>query len=132
MDALALLLWVGTGAGTADFDALFTGKTLRFDYLHCGTAGQEQIAVDRFRLEGDWPGSRRQLLDPLDQGKYRFVVHDAANDAPLWSRGFSSIYGEWETTGEAKKAWRAFHESQRLPEPRAKVVLALEKRAPDN
>jgi len=121
-------------AAPSGFDADFTGRTLRFDYHHVGTAqegGVEKIAVDRFRLEGDWAGSRTQLLDPLDHGKYRFVVRDLASGATIWTRGFASIYGEWETTGEAKRAWKAFHESQRFPEPRRPIALALEKRADD-
>lgn len=135
MFALVGIVAALAGAGL-EFDALFTGKTLRFDYHHCGgtrdggAALDERVAVDRFRLEGDWPGSRTQLEDRLDYGKYRFVVIDAAG-ATLFSRGFSSIYGEWETTGEAKRAWKSFHESQRFPEPRAQVTLALQKRADD-
>ncbi len=146
MRTLASLLVVGLAACAAPksdvtppsiplvFDALFTGATLRFDYVHCGTAQGglvDHVAVDRFRLEGEWPGSRTQLLDPLGFGKYRFVVLDQKSGAPIWSRGFCSIYGEWETTGEAKQAWRAFQESQRFPEPKAPVTLVLEKRAPD-
>jgi hypothetical protein len=124
----------GAAPSQPDFDAFFTGGTLRFDYHHFGTADGgvvEHVAVDRFRLEGDWPGSRTKLLDELDYGKYRLVARDAASGRPVFSRGFSSIYGEWETTGEAKKVWGSFHESQRFPEPKAPVVLALEKRTDD-
>jgi IgA Peptidase M64/Peptidase M64 N-terminus len=113
-----------------DFDARFTGRTLRFDFHHCGCATEEQIAPEKFRLEGEWAGSRTQLEDRLDYGNYRLLVRDAGG-ALLWSRGFCSIFGEWSVTGAAKSGWRAFHESQRFPEPKRKVTLALEKRAPD-
>ncbi len=113
------------------FAVHFTGKTLRCDYHHCGTANEEHIAPDRVRLEGDWPGSQTQLLDTLDLGKYRFVVRDAKSGDTIWSTGFSSIYGEWETTSEAKTGWRALHESQRFPEPKGPVILALDKRQGD-
>ena len=43
----------------------------------------------------------------------------------LYSRGFASIYGEWETTGEQKTAHRTFHESLRLPWPREPVTVTL-------
>lgn len=114
------------------FDARFTGRTLRFDYHHCGDATHEQVAPDGFRLENEWAGSRTRLDDDaLGYGKYRFVVRDAKDGARLFSRGFCSIYGEWETTGEAKRQWRSFAESQRFPEPKAPVTVALEKRADD-
>ena len=50
--------------------------------------------------EGAWPGSRTQLIDGTNLGKYRFEVIDRASNRVLYSRGFASIYGEWETTPE--------------------------------
>jgi hypothetical protein len=115
-----------------DFDARFTGLTLRFDYHHCGTSGAEHVCLDRLRLEGPWPGSRTQLHDETNLGKYRFELVDAATHRVLYSRGFCSIYGEWETTGEAREGmWRSFHESQRFPEPRARAQVVLKKRGDD-
>jgi hypothetical protein len=132
---LLLLAWT-TVAHSADFDprfdSRFTGRTLRFDYFHGGTAREEHISLDKLRLEGDWPGSRVHLLDDSNLGKYLFEVIDPAVNPPVWTRGFSSIYGEWETTGEAVAGtWRTFHESVRFPEPRGKVQLVVKKRAAD-
>ena len=115
----------------AEFDARFTGRTLRFDYHHTGTAKEEHVAVDRWRVEGEWPGSRTQLVDETGFGKYRFTVVDPATASVVYSRGFCSIYGEWETTGAASTSWGSFHESQRFPEPRAPVRVVLEKRGED-
>ncbi|MCE9596189.1 MAG: IgA Peptidase M64 [Planctomycetes bacterium] len=115
----------------ADFDATFTGRTLRFDYHHVGTATEQHVAYAGLRIEGEWPGSRKQLVDPVDLGKYRFRVLDVASGDVLFARGFCSIFGEWETTGEAKQSWRAFEESQRFPEPRRPVFLALDERGDD-
>lgn len=130
MSILAAVLLV-LAPQQADFDARFTGRTLRFDYHHAGDAREEHIALDGLRLEGEWPGSRTQLVDTSNLGKYLFQVVDVATQQVVYSRGFASIYGEWETTGEAKSAWRVFEESQRFPEPRAPVQLVLRKRAGD-
>jgi hypothetical protein len=46
----------------------------------------------------------------------------------LYSRGFASIYGEWETTDEAKTSKRTFQESLRFPAPAAPVSIVLKKR----
>lgn len=116
----------------ADFDTRFTGRTLRLDYYHSGTAGEEHVSLDALRLEGEWPGSRTRLIDDTNLGKYLFAVVDPTTHTPLYTRGFASIYGEWETTGEARGGtWRTFHESQRFPEPRGPVQLVLKKRADD-
>lgn len=119
-----------SAAAAPSFAGDFTGASMRLDYYHSGIAGEEHVSPDRVRIEGEWPGSRTHLLDVLGLGKYRFRVEDAADGRVLYSRGFSSIYGEWETTGEAKKGvWRTFHESLRFPEPRRKARVVLEKRA---
>jgi hypothetical protein len=129
----SLLLAVALTAPVAPqgFDELFTGRTLRFDYHHAGTATEEHVALDELRLEGPWAGSRTQLVDRTNLGKYLFEVVDPTTNQVIWSRGFCSLYGEWETTGEARRAWRSIHESQRFPEPRGRVQLVLKKRQPD-
>jgi len=115
------------------FEALFTGATMRVDYLHTGgPKSGETFSLDRVVDDGDWPGSRTQLIDPTDLGKYRFEVRDKRGGAVVYSRGFASIYGEWETTGEQKTAHRTFHESLRFPWPRVPVTVTLSKRQPDN
>ena len=120
-----------TAGAFPGFDSRFTGRTLRFDYQHTGTAKEEHVAVDRWRVEGDWPGSRTRLVDDTNLGKYLFEVVDPASGAVLYSRGFCSVYGEWETTGEAQDVWRSFHESQRFPEPKTPVRVVLKKRGDD-
>lgn len=119
-------------AAAADFDTRFTGRAMRFDYFHSGTAKEEHISFDGLRREDDWPGSRVRLVDDTNFGKYLFEVIDPATNQVIYSRGFSSIYGEWETTGEAAAGtWRTFHESMRFPETRGKAQLVLKKRTAD-
>ena len=67
-------------------------------------------------------------IDDTNRGKYLFEVVDAASGRVLYSRGFSSIYGEWETTGEAKEMNRTFSESLRFPAPDKPVRIVVKKR----
>jgi hypothetical protein len=117
----------------SSFDTNFTGATMRVDYFHTGgpTSG-ETISLDRVVNDGDWPGSRTQLVDSTNLGKYRFEVRNKRSTDLMYSRGFASIYGEWETTAEPKTVHRTFHESLRFPWPREAVVVTLSKRQPDN
>jgi hypothetical protein len=126
-----MISWAAPAAAD-DFDALFTGRTMRLDVFHSGTATEEYLAVDRARVEGEWPGSRTRLVDDTNLGKYLLVVVDLSDQRVLYSRGLSSIYGEWETTGEARDGtWRTIHESLRFPEPRGMVQVSLRKRSDD-
>ena len=91
--------------------------TLRLDYVHTGGKGVEIFAVDRLRLEPlPWPGHPARAADDGQSGLYRYEVRDA-DGALLQARGFASIFGEWETTEDAAREHRSFHESLRFPAP---------------
>ena len=105
---------------------------MRVDYFHSGGMGQEIVALDRVVSDGPWPGSRTRLVDDLNLGKYLFEVIDRDTNRPIYSRGFASIYGEWETTAEYKSVHRTFGESLRFPWPKSPVQVVLKKRDRDN
>jgi hypothetical protein len=108
-------------------------QTVRVDYYHTGDASQEVFSIDRVVIEPlPWPGNPSQALDTSNLGKYFFEVRDAKSKELLFSRGFASIYGEWETTDEAKSIKRTFQESLRFPAPAAPVTITLKKRDPKN
>jgi len=108
-------------------------RTMRLDYYHSGNATQELFSLDRVVLEPlPWSGNMRKPIDDTNLGKYLFEVRDRSTNQMLYSRGFSSIYGEWETTAEAKSLNRSFHESLRFPAPQSPVQVVLKKRDPRN
>ena len=77
-------------------------RTLRVDYYHTGNAKQEMFSVDRVvdRAAG-MARAPQKAIDRTNLGKYFFEVQDPGSGRVLYSRGFASIYGEWETTDEA-------------------------------
>jgi hypothetical protein len=106
---------------------------MRLDYYHTGDASSEVFSVDRVVIEPlPWPGDLKQAIDASNLGKYLFEVRDAKTNDLLYSRGFASIYGEWETTDEAKSGKRTFQESLRFPAPSAPVSIVLKKRDAKN
>lgn len=106
---------------------------MRVDYYHTGDATRETFSVDRIVLEPlPWPGNPERAIDDTNLGKYLFEVRDRATNALVYSRGFASIYGEWETTDEAKSMKRTFSESLRFPAPDKPVQIILKERDPQN
>lgn len=106
-------------------------RTMRLDYYHTGNAAEERFSLDRFVVEPlSWAGGHP--IDDTNLGKYFFEVIDRRTNRAIYSRGFASIYGEWETTGEAKKIHRTFHESLRFPAPDGPVQVVLKKRDAKN
>jgi len=103
-------------------------RTLRLDYYHTGGADSETFSLDQLIEEGPWPGRLDRAVDDTNLGKYYFEVIDRATNRILYSRGFASIYGEWELTPEAKTEKRTFSESLRFPMPERPVQVVLKKR----
>src|SRR5262245_22434403 len=121
------LFWLGASK------ALGAPATMRLDYFHTGDAKQEVFSIDRVVIEPlPWPGDLSKSIDDTNLGKYFFEVRDQKTQRPLYSRGFASIFGEWETTDEAQKIKRTFGESLRFPAPEAAVEIVLKKRDAKN
>jgi hypothetical protein len=107
--------------------------TMRLDYYHTGNAAQELFSLDKVSIEAlPWAGNPQRNIDDTNLGKYFFEVIDRNTNRVVYSRGFASIYGEWETTDEAKKINRTFHESLRFPAPTSAVQVVLKKRDASN
>jgi len=128
-----LASFASLAARGASFDELFLDKTMRVDYFHTSTPkGDEILALDRVVSDGPWPGSRTYLVDTSNLGKYYFEVIDRDTNQVVFSRGFASVYGEWETTPDAKERPGTFHESLRFPWPKKPVQITLKKRDVQN
>ena len=111
-----------------DFD-----KTMRVDYVHTGGAGVGGSAGARSSRQRRPVGREPHATCRHDQPwEVLFEVRDKASDRVLYSRGFASIYGEWETTAEVRGVHRSFHASLRFPWPKQPVRVTLQKRQPDN
>jgi hypothetical protein len=114
------------GAGAAD---LQQPATVRVDYTHSGNALSEQYAIERVLIEPlPWPGDLSQPFDDTNRGNNRLEVADVKTGDLLYSRDFSTVFGEWKTTEEANKLSRGFHESVRFPKPDRKVAVRILKR----
>ncbi len=123
---------VAVNQGDVQFNTWFNGETMRLDLYHSGKASEEQFATDQVVADGPWAGSKTQLIDKLERGLYFFEVLDRETNTLLYSRGFASIFGEWQTTPEADTVWGTFHESLRFPWPLKPVTVILKKRNAKN
>lgn len=127
--AISLFLFA-TVANGASAD---TPRTMRLDYYHTGNHDSELFSLDQVVIEPlPWSGNILQPLDKTLRGKYLFEIVDQESSEVTYSRSFSSIYGEWETTGEARQMNRTFHESLRFPTPDNAFDVILKKRAAGN
>lgn len=127
--ALTMLITLFLTSGAVRADA---PQTMRLDFFHSGNRNTEMFSLDEVVIEPvPWTGNMHQPIDKTLRGKYLFEIADDSGEIS-WSRSFSSIYGEWETTGEAREMNRTFHESLRFPAPTSNFTVTLKKRAEQN
>ena len=124
-NALFALLLAAAAAGAQAAQP----ATMRLDYLHTGNALSESYAIERVVLEPlPWPGDMDRTIDDTNRGVNKVEVVDIKTGKLLYSRGFSTIFGEWRTTEEASKVSRGFGESVRFPKPEQPARVRILKR----
>jgi hypothetical protein len=114
--------------GQENFSKYFQKKSLRFDFLLGGNSKEVRVYPQQMKQEPHWAGSLKNLTDIFNYGTYRFQVYDAETEKLLYSRGFSTLFQEWQTTAEAKIADRTFYQAVIFPFPKNKVRLNIEAR----
>ena len=131
-DASTALTTTASETRSGSFDSWFLDKTMRLDYYHSGNTKEEHFAIDQIVSDGQWPGSKNVLIDKLELGLYFFEVKDGASDKIIYSRGFSSVFGEWQSIPDADVMWGTFPESIRFPWPKNPVSVILKRRNAEN
>ena len=129
---LTALLFISlTATGQVRFDSFFTGKVLRFDFMFSGNSQTTMVYPMGMKEEPFWAGSNTFLVDPTGYGNFRYEVFEDASGQLIYSRGFSSLFQEWQTTTEAKTVSRSFYEVITMPFPIKKIRLVLSERKKD-
>lgn len=122
----SLLLQISSGQAT--FDKYFTEKVLRFDYFLAGNSTKTTVYPAGMKEEPFFGGSKTKLTDPFGYGNLKYELFDAKDNILIYSRGFCTLYQEWQTTSEAKIMERSFHEVATMPFPKNKVRFVLSMR----
>lgn len=117
--------------GQSRFDTYFTGKVLRFDFMFSGNKQNTIVYPVGMKQEAYWAGSKSNLIDPFNYGNFKYEVFDDTTGVLIYSRGFSSLFQEWQTTDEARSLSRSFYEVATMPFPKNKVRLVLSMRKRD-
>jgi hypothetical protein len=104
---------------------------MRFDFLLGGNHSEERVYPEQIKKETFWAGSKKNLTDPFNYGNYRFCVFDEKSDSLIFSKGFSTLFEEWQTTEEAKNIEKTFYQSAVFPFPKNKIRLEIDSRQRD-
>jgi hypothetical protein len=122
---LILLNFSLRGIAQDSFNKYFTDKVLRFDFMLAGNDTKTFVYPIGMKQEPFWAGSITNLKNPFNYGNFRYEIFDDNENRVLYSKGFCSLYQEWQTTAEAKTMERSFYEVATMPFPKYKVRFVL-------
>ena len=111
-----------------DYETRFEDHTLRMDYLHSGNKETASVEFLAWKAEPFWGGPRRNLIDAPLKGDFVIEVFDSSGDELIYSKGFSTLFSEWQTIDEALHTSATFYESIIIPFPRQAVKIRLSRR----
>ncbi|MCX8104727.1 MAG: IgA Peptidase M64 [Ignavibacterium album] len=128
---LSILLQINISA-QINFDEYFTDGSLRIDYYHTGNDTLEIYSIDELMAEPFWAGSKNNLLDKFNYGKYKVIVRDEKSGNEIYSKTYSTLFSEWLTTAEAKQTTKSFSETIIIPFPKSNVIVEFYSRDKKN
>jgi len=128
---VSLLLFLNN-AVIAAFHDHFYQKSLRLDYFRTGDSNHSEYSFDEIVELSVWGGPQKNLLDTFHFGEYRFVLKEESTGIEIFSKGFTSLFWEWQQTSEAKLISRTFSESIVFPYPKSPVVAEFYERDKTN
>lgn len=108
-----------------DYDKYFTGKTLRFDFHHAGNCDIETYHYDGMKMEGDWAGTRKALINPFGYGEQLFRIIDKKENKVIYQNNYCTLFNEWQTTAEAGQTSRSYPESVIFPCPKNDFTIEI-------
>ncbi len=107
------------------FDDFFYDKTMRFDFYHCGNATDEYYLFDEVIEEPYWGGSKVALVDEMNRGVQYFKIIDKASGRVIYSKGYCTLFNEWQDSDEAQTINRAMPEGVTFPYPKNDVRIEI-------
>lgn len=118
-----IILFTFNSYSQINYEDYFTNSSLRFDYIHSGNNYSESIIPVRLKKQKFYGGPLKNLIEKTSYGEYRINIYDSLNNNLIYSKTFSSLFREWQTSEEAKKTSKAFEESFSFPFPKKTVSL---------
>jgi hypothetical protein len=105
----------------------FTNETLRIDFTLSGNNSETHASIFELKKEPFWGGSPISE-DKFEYGEFKIIVKDSTQQNILFSRGFCTLFEEWQATSEAKYIDKSFQQTVVCPFPKYKIAVSIEKR----
>jgi len=111
------------------YNQFFGENSMRVDFVFAGNATSEKVYLHQIKKEPFWGGPKNNLMDNLNYGEYKFELTDTKTGNVIYSKGFCTLFEEWQTTDEAKIVDKSFFQTITFPYPKNNILLKLYSRS---
>ncbi|GIJ93172.1 hypothetical protein CAPN002_03900 [Capnocytophaga stomatis] len=102
-------------------------KSLRIDFYLVGDAHTTEVILTQMKKEPYWGGSKTNFIFP-NYGEFRLQLIDEKTQKVVFSKGFNSLFNEWQHIEQAKIEKKLFSHAVQVPFPIKNLQLQIEKR----
>ena len=127
---LLFLLSINETAKT-QYKDFFSEGSLRLDIVLSGNAEESKASVFEIKKEPFFGGTLTKTIDKFNYGEFRVLVKETSEHQIIYSRGFCTLFEEWQTTEEAKVTDKSFFQTVVFPFPKEEVEVSIERRKRD-
>jgi len=127
-----LLLYNNFVLAIFSYSEYFTKERLRVEYYLTGKQNETHITLGNLYKEPIWGGNEKNLIDTFKYGHYLVEIYDSLGQQLLYSKGFSTLFQEWQYTPEAKTKTRTFLQWISLPFPKHTIQIVFYERNKKN
>ncbi len=108
-----------------NYSDYFTPERLRYDYVISGNDKNISLVDYMFCKEPFWGGSTVNLFDTFAYGDMFIEVYDSSTNTMIYSRGYCTLFKEWQATDEAHFHNKAYLETVSMPFPHKTILIRI-------
>lgn len=109
----------------AQWEENFENASLRIDYYHSGRYQVDYFSLQSCQKLPFYSGSHTYLIDQTNNGAYKVALFDRKSKQMIFSKGFSSLFNEWQSSQEAKNMCGNYEETVIVPYPKNDVDIVF-------
>jgi hypothetical protein len=111
-----------------NFSTYFKDGSLRVDYILAGNNKGSEAFLQALKKEPFWGGPKSSLIDTMEYGEFLCKVFHEGSNKLIYSKGFSTLFQEWQTTKEASEVNKGFYQSTIIPFPKEIIRFEIYER----
>ncbi len=120
-----VFLLISSLLARAQWEENFENASLRIDYYHSGRYQTDYFTLQSCQKLPFYSGSHTYLIDQTNNGAYKVALFDRKSQKMIFSKGFSSLFNEWQSSKEAKNTCGNYEETVIVPYPKNNVDIVF-------